>query len=174
MIRSRVARSIGLFALFAFSAVVAEADDLPDPQKTPGDAFPVTKDQICQARYTACVRHVSNPSKIYKSYGIKSHKPKEYEIDHLISLELGGSNDEKNLWPQSYITEPRNAHVKDFLENKLNELVCSNQISLKDAQHAISTNWIDAFDRYGGRATPPKHSKRISEAECRDLHDKLW
>jgi hypothetical protein len=38
------------------------------------------------------------------------------EMDHLIPLSLGGSNRQKNLWPQSEITEPWNAHVKDKLE----------------------------------------------------------
>jgi hypothetical protein len=29
---------------------------------------------------------------VYREYGITSHGPGDYEIDHLISLELGGSN----------------------------------------------------------------------------------
>jgi hypothetical protein len=40
-------------------------------------------------------------------------------VDHLIPLELGGSNDIANLWPQSYVTV-WNAHMKDRLENRLN------------------------------------------------------
>jgi hypothetical protein len=36
---------------------------------------------------------------VYKAYGIISHQPHEYEIDHLISLELGGSNSIRNLPP---------------------------------------------------------------------------
>jgi len=34
---------------------------------------------------------------------------------NLIPLSLGGSNRQKNLWPQSGITEPWNSHVKDRL-----------------------------------------------------------
>ena len=41
----------------------------------------------------------------------------ECEIDHLISLELGGANDEKNLWPELYQGEILNAYVKGQLEN---------------------------------------------------------
>jgi hypothetical protein len=43
--------------------------------------------------------HVSGHVKaqVHREYGIASHQSGEYEIDHLISLELGGSNDIKNL-----------------------------------------------------------------------------
>jgi hypothetical protein len=87
----------------------------------------------CTPGYTKTVRDVpqSLKNQVYRQYGITSRQPREYEIDHLISLELGGSNSIRNLWPQSYITEPLNAHVKDRLENKLHELVCSGQLPLE-------------------------------------------
>jgi hypothetical protein len=71
------------------------------------------------------------------------------EIDHLISLELGGSNDIGNLWPQPYFNDC-NAHQKDLLENKLHELVCDadDSIPLAEAQLAISTDWISAYTKY--------------------------
>jgi hypothetical protein len=72
---------------------------------------------VCIPGYAKSVRHVSGRTKaaVCAEYGIAAHQPGEYEIDHLISLELGGSNDIKNLWPESYRTEPWNAHVKDRL-----------------------------------------------------------
>ena len=123
---------------------------LPDAKLTPGATLPVTKEDICVAGYSSKVRNVSEDVKqaVYKEYGITSRQPGEYEVDHLISLELGGSNDLKNLWPQSYKTQPWNAHVKDRLENKLHQLVCSGQLDLATAQHDISTNWIDAYKKY--------------------------
>ena len=73
-----------------------------------------------------------------------------FEVDHLISLELGGSNDIKNLWPQSYTTKPWNAHVKDKLENRLHKLICYGAINIVEAQIAISKNWIEAYKKYIG------------------------
>ena len=86
---------------------------------------------ICVKGYTKTVRNVpqSNKEQIYRSYGVITRAPKEYEVGHLISLELGGfSNCIRNLCPQSYITQPLNAHVKDKLENKLHEPICPGQL----------------------------------------------
>lgn len=135
----------------------------PDPSLTKGDTSQVTAADICVPGYSKKVRHVpqSVKEKVYAEYGITSRAPKEYEIDHLISLELGGSNSIKNLWPQSYVTQPWNAHVKDTLENKLHAMVCNNQISLATAQKAISKDWIAAYKKYVG--SKPVASKKASE-----------
>jgi hypothetical protein len=85
---------------------------------------------------------------VYREYGIVHHASGEYEIDHLISLELDGSNDIKNLWPESYRTEPWNAHVKDKLEDRLHELVCAGRLTLPEGQKAIATDWITAYRRF--------------------------
>lgn len=122
----------------------------PDPAMTPGAVLPVTKEDICVPGYSKKVRNVpvSVKRKVYAAYGIISHKSGEYEIDHLISLQLGGSNSVKNLWPQSYLTQPWNAHVKDALENRLHSEVCKGNINLAMAQHEIATDWIGAYQKY--------------------------
>ncbi len=79
----------------------------------------------------------------------------DYEEDHLIALELGGSpNAETNLWPQ-----PNNggagAQVKDGLEKKLHALVCDRSISLETAQHALAGNWWGAYQTYLAPAQVP-------------------
>jgi hypothetical protein len=80
----------------------------------------------------------------------------------VISLELGGSNDIKNPWPQSYRTEPWNAHVKDKLEDRLHALVCAGKMSLPDAQRAISSDWISAYKRWvGSSSTQGRQSSGI-------------
>src|SRR6185369_4320543 len=59
---------------------------------TPGAILPVTKEQICVSGYSASVRNVPESEKkaVYEEYGVISHTTGEYEVDHLISLELGG------------------------------------------------------------------------------------
>jgi hypothetical protein len=129
---------------------------LPDPERTPGATLDVTTDDICVPGYTQQVRDVPVEVKreVYAEYGITHRQPGEYEVDHLISLELGGSNSIKNLWPQSYETEPWNAHVKDELEDELHRLVCSGQLDLKTAQHDITTDWISAYKKYFNTDVP--------------------
>ena len=121
----------------------------PDASKTPGDTLDVTKDDICVPGYSKKVRNVPQSVKqqAYDDYGITHRQPGQYEIDHLISLELGGSNSIRNLWPQSYITKPWNAHVKDALENRLHQEVCSGQTDLKQAQRDIAGDWIAAYKK---------------------------
>ena len=133
----------------------AIANDLvrPDSKLTPGKIDPsATKEKICHPGYSKMARNVSNKTKeqVFREYG---YDPKiinrhSFEIDHLISIELGGSNDIDNLWPQSYVTQPLNAHKKDVLENTLKRLVCENKIPLAEAQHEISTDWVVAYQKY--------------------------
>src|SRR5712691_7632060 len=83
-------------------ADLSRAPILPNPSLTPGAALAVGADDICVPGYTKLVRDVpaSVKRQVYEEYGITTHAPGEYEVDHLISLELGGSNSIRNLWPQ--------------------------------------------------------------------------
>jgi hypothetical protein len=125
---------------------------VPDPARTPGDLLTSDPKVVCVSGYTQTVRNVPQAVKeqVYRSYGIRSRGRGEYEIDHLISLQLGGSNSVRNLWPQSYKTNPLNAHVKDQLENKLHSLACKGQITLTQTQQAIAQDWRAAYVRYVG------------------------
>src|SRR4051812_42348034 len=65
----------------------------PDRHCTPGAAFVgVTAGQVCTPGYSKSVRNVSQSTKdkVYREYGIRRHAPGSYEVDHLVSLELGG------------------------------------------------------------------------------------
>jgi hypothetical protein len=122
---------------------------LPDPACTPGDLIKplVTRDDICVSGYSSGVRDVSTSLKeeVYKTYGIKKHSPAEYEIDHFVSLGLGGSNDISNLFPEA--AEPRPGyHEKDEVENYLIDQVCEGAMSLEEAQSKIATNWVEVFN----------------------------
>jgi hypothetical protein len=140
-----------LIALICFAAVPALASDLPDPKLTPGAVLPVTAAEVCQLGYAKSVRHVDGrtKAKVYREYGIERTSG-YYEIDHLISLSLGGSNDIENLWPQNYESEPWNAEVKDRLEDRLHSLVCGGAITLQEAQKALAQDWIAAYQKYIG------------------------
>lgn len=152
----------------AAQAINVNAPLLPDPLKTPGDALTTDPAVICRPGYTKTVRNVPQQLKeqVYREYGITSRESGEYEIDHLISLELGGSNSIRNLWPQSFKTQPLNAHVKDEIENKLHELACAGQITFPEAQQAIALNWEQAYAKYigplPGGLKPARHPNQPS------------
>ena len=121
---------------------------LPNSEMTPGVfAVDATIEKICQKGYTATVRYVTDKQKndVFKGYNIE--RSSNYEVDHLISLELGGSNDTRNLWPQSY-SGIWGARIKDGLENRLHTLVCDGKVSLREAQYDISHDWIKAYCKY--------------------------
>jgi hypothetical protein len=83
-------------------------------------------------------------------YGLPPGPHPDYEVDHLIALELGGSDDKSNLWPEPRRSiEPTwSAERKDELENKLHELICSGQISVVEAQREIAEDWPAAYLKY--------------------------
>ena len=119
----------------------------PDPTLTPGDVLAADTATICQKGYSTAVRDVpiSEKRQVYQEYGIKYPQPEgSYECDHFISLELGGSNDIKNLWPEPAEPKP-GYHEKDLVENYLHKEVCNGHMSLQDAQNAIKTDWYKVY-----------------------------
>src|SRR3954465_10888210 len=120
---------------------------MPNPQQTPGKANPaLTKAILCSPGFhTKPYRHVSASEKraACAAYGIFKGCPgRGYEIDHLIPLELGGSNDMLNLWPQPASRRGVVGYQdKDALENHLHRMVCSGEISLGGAQSRIAHDW---------------------------------
>ena len=122
---------------------------LQDTACTPGDILPqATKSAICTSGYASSVRNVpvSEKDQVYASYGITHHTSGQYEVDHLVSLELGGSNDISNLWPEAASPQP-GFHEKDKVENYLHDQVCSGAISLQQAQVEIATNWLNVYNQ---------------------------
>ncbi len=122
---------------------------LADSACTPGDIIPsATKSVICKKGYAGSVRNVPDSEKqqVYAEYGITHHATGQYEVDHLVSLELGGSNDISNLWPELASPTP-GFHQKDTVENYLHSQVCSGAISLQQAQVEIATNWLAVYDQ---------------------------
>ena len=122
---------------------------LPDPACTPGDIFPdVTAKQVCVSGYSSSVRDVptSRKNAVYAEYGITHHNAGQYEIDHFVSLELGGSNDISNLFPEAAEPKP-GFHEKDKVENYLHDQVCKGNMTLAEAQRQIATNWLAVYEQ---------------------------
>lgn len=122
---------------------------LPDPDCTPGAIFPgVDRETICVKGYTKIVRNVSISlkKKIYEAYGFAyPQETGSFEADHLIPLELGGSNDFENLFPESALPRP-GYKEKDLVENYLNHEVCAGRLSLSAAQQQIAKNWLTVYE----------------------------
>lgn len=148
-----------------------DGQPLPDQKCTPGAINPTVtqadiKDTICKSGWTKTVRprvSVTNRIKqqIDKAYGLPTNT--KGELDHDVSLELGGAPDDpRNLW-----VEPgKIPNPKDAVENKLNQAVCSGLVPLATAQHAIATNWVTAFDDAGLRVAGGKVCLRADPSRC--------
>lgn len=157
MLRSLLATA--LFCAFASHAYAVDSDGTrPDPVLTPGAVRTTDRAEICSTK-TGDVRNVSGSLKlsVYRRYGMIGPSAAfpgtdllpPYEIDHLVSLELGGSNDITNLWPEAF-GQTFGAHAKDVLENRLHKLICNGQITPQDAQREIAADWIAAYRKYVG------------------------
>ena len=111
----------------------------------------MTRAQVCRSGYARAVRDVSVATKdaVYGAYGIRRHfDGADGEVDHLVSLELGGSNSRANLFPEAALPRP-GSHEKDRLENELHAEVCAGRLGLRRAQLLIARNWVKAYrDRF--------------------------
>lgn len=107
----------------------------PNRALTPGAVFPVTAAEVCVPGYSSRVRSVSTATarSVFSAYHVPFADKGKGELDHLIPLELGGSNDATNLWPQ-FGSRPNR---KDGLENSLHARVCNGTITLTQAQRII-------------------------------------
>jgi hypothetical protein len=123
---------------------------LPDRRCSPGAIYTdATLAMICTSGYTAKVRKVPDSERkaVFARYGIPPGR--SYEVDHIVSLELGGSNDIANLYPEAATPAP-GYRAKDKLENRLHRLVCSGQMNLRAVQRAIAANWVALYKKVYG------------------------
>jgi hypothetical protein len=132
------------------------------PRDIKGEVYTNLKSGIlCEVGYTKTVRNV--PSKIrrlvFQRYGITRGHWGEYEVDHFISLTLGGNNSINNLFPQPYEVylsvngkdTRMGAREKDVVENNLHKRICRGEITEKQAQEIISTNWVGYYLKLKGK-----------------------
>jgi len=165
MISAKILRGVLFWVCVAITAPIFGADPiLPNLKLTPCVYRKnLNETQICQTKWGLDKRYVtlSMKKQVFAEYGIPYSRHSEFEVDHLISRELGGADDVRNLWPESYITQPWNAHRKDRLENYLHKLVCTNQITLQEARREILHDWTVSYKKYFGQpnASPAKKTK---------------
>ena len=127
---------------------------LPSSFLTPGDSKKVTKEQICAPGYAASIKATKESAKeeAFSRYGLRDGVSKTDVLDHLIPIELGGTDNVENLWPEP-MKGDWNATQKDALEQKLLGMVCDGSLTVKQAQNAIKKNWVQAYTQYVGAAT---------------------
>jgi hypothetical protein len=128
----------------------------PDRRCSPGAYYSgLTRNVICAPNFrTSSIRNVPDSERfaVEQEYGIEpGHYGRTLEIDHIVSLELGGSNAIANLFPEEEDAHP-GYRVKDRLENRLHALVCGGAMTLRSAQRRIASNWQSLYRKVFGIA----------------------
>ncbi len=123
------------------------------------DVRPETIHQtICVAGYAASVRPATSftngvKAKLMREAGIPLADTGLYELDHRVALAVGGHPRSLfNLQLQHWGGDD-GAKRKDVLERRVQLLVCSGRLALKDAQAALYFNWQAAYSKYVGKPT---------------------
>lgn len=182
MLTGQSLRSI--LSIHAPRAVATTVEDRvePNPKLTPGATRPVSMQDVCAVPHEEVVVDVPEPlrEKILREYGIAEKRENDFEIDFLIAPRLGGTEDPQNLWPEPYASSIWNARVKDDLEERLHEMVCSGEVSLKTAQNDISADWIGAYKKYFDTDRPVSINTRVGvnsldwQSSKQNHFAKLW
>lgn len=162
-VTAAVAVAAGIIAI-APTRRVGPADIYP-PADVPGATNPsVTQatinSTICVSGWTATIRPPSSYTNHIKLTDMQKYHlsgaPADYELDHLISLELGGNeSDVRNLWMEAYTpasTANGGAHAKDRTENALKAAICSGALTLKAAQDIITSDWYSYYTKNVAKA----------------------
>jgi anti-sigma factor RsiW len=145
-------------------ATPIEAASLPIRALTPGATADLDRDALCAGRLPAR-SPIAAPVRqaVLRQYQMEHVPQDEYELDYLITPELGGTNDPQNLWPERYASGVWNARVKDDLERLLPQLVCQGTLDLATAQQAIADNWIVAYKKYVGTDPPIEKQGKVMD-----------
>jgi hypothetical protein len=151
--------AIATLVVILATAPVVAFEVRPDKNLTGGSVRTGDRDAACgHAKEHRGPMFSARRDEILRRYGIAPGTHPDYEIDHLIPLCLGGSDDPSNLWPQPRrsVEETWNAEAKDRLERLMCNMVCDGKIDIATAHAAFATDWIAAYQKYiPGSTLPP-------------------
>jgi hypothetical protein len=155
----------------------AENGALPVASLTPGATWNVSLGELCaggartheQRPIPSAVRQT-----VLQAYQMAGAPADSYELDYLITPELGGAPDAHNLWPQRYVAGVWNARVKDDLERLLPRLVCNHRVDLAAAQRDIAVDWIAAYKKYFNTDAPLQRWARLSIDKADEADDATY
>jgi hypothetical protein len=129
-----------MWILFLFLSFYSFAfPKIPNAEITYGDLCNLSNTDFVEYRYPEkipyCKRNVSSyrKSKIYDLYKIPVSERKNFTIDHLIPLSIGGSNKDSNLWAEHLSLKEQ----RGSLELDLFILLKSGTITQKQAINRI-------------------------------------
>jgi hypothetical protein len=138
----------GAFAWLEQHPVRPNVRVLPDPRLTPGLARTVNRDDVCSASSRPNLQISATLARqVFREYGVTDPPAGAYEVDYLISPELGGADDIRNAWPEPYTGSEWSAHVKDALEERLRRMVCNKTLDLSAAQQEIADDWVSSYKK---------------------------
>ena len=103
-------------------------------------------ENICVSGWTKTVRPPVSYTNVIKqrqmkAAGIPWSQAADYELDHIVPLQLGGHpTNVKNLQLQPF-DGPDGARAKDVVETRMKRLVCDGHITLHAARACMATDW---------------------------------
>ncbi|MGO4211648.1 anti-sigma factor [Terriglobus sp. 2YAB30_2] len=144
-----VAAGLGISLHRNHQTIVLYLEDrpVPNPQLTPGAVRIMALGEVCGERDDDLDPAVpaATQQAVFAEYHVpQQQRSKEFQVDYLISPQLGGTAEIRNLWPQPYSTM-WNAQAKDMLERRLHGMVCNGTMTLEQAQHDLAGDWIESY-----------------------------
>ena len=152
-VRNVCVQGVAVACVMALPAIAVA--QLPNNYYTPGKAEKVDVKQLCAANVEASAKPIADWQKnsVLEHYGLR---PESFsgELEHLVPVSLGGTNDPDNLYP-FHAQGEYTLEAKQRLAVKLHELVCDGKISLKQAQDVFKKDWTKGYKQYLGAMNAP-------------------
>lgn len=147
---------------------------LPVAALTPGAVSMLTAAELCAGTRTSRIVTDDVRRRVLAEYGMTFTPADAYELDALVTPELGGTTARENLWPQRYGSPVWNAHVKDALERLFAEKVCHDEMALAQAQQEMAADWVAAYKRHFHTDIPIAAHARATSVDDDLQYESLW